>query len=249
METSITPKDFQKLAIARSGTYGFLASAYLKSPTDDHAKKLLEGGLTVDLKHPAIAHEESGDITDGFQILSRYIADSHGKSPRDLSEELAVEWTRLFRGVKRGYGPPPPYESVYGEAQQTMGRPATEVSKLYAEAGAGLSKELHELPDYIGVELDSMRFMCAKEADAWSLSKIEESRSMLQLERRLLKEHLAAWVPKFCDVAFEEAKNGFYRAVLKITKGVVLSETALIDDLIETAESIAYAARSVPQKE
>jgi TorA maturation chaperone TorD len=236
LRAKITSGDFRELALARSGTFGFLASIYLNAPTTELANRLLEGKLTASFKPVALVDEVSVDIKDGFQVLGRFMTNIHDKSVNALAEELAVEWTRLFRGVKRGYGPPPPYESVYGETQRTMGRPATEISNLYAEAGAGLSKTLHELPDYIGVELDSLRFMCAKEADAWNTNRIEESTGMLQLEAKLLKEHLAVWVTKFCDVAFEEAKNDFYRAVLKITKGVVLSEAARIDELIATAE-------------
>ncbi len=209
---------------------------YLNVPTDELANRLQRGEV-ANLKTKAIPDEKPSEITSGFELLSQYAADIHEKPVHALAEELAVEWTRLFRGLKRGYGPPPPYESVYGGTERTMGPAAIDVSRIYAEAGAGLSKELHQLPDYIGVELDSMRFMCAKEAEAWSQGKVEDARRMLQLEGTLLKDHLAAWIPKFCDTAMEEAKNEFYTAVLKITKGVVISETDQVDDLIATANS------------
>jgi TorA maturation chaperone TorD len=239
LRKEVTARDFRELAMARSATYGFLASMYLRAPSDELATNLQKG--LASLKQGAVRNEEPGDMKAGLELLERYTADSLGKSVKVLAEELGVEWTRLFRGVKRGYGPPPPYESVYGGAERTMGPAAVDISKLYADAGAALSKELHELPDYIGVELDSMRFMCTKEAEAWEQGRTNESRNMLRLERALIQDHLLAWVPRFCDAALEETKNDFYRALLKMTKGVVMSEASSIDDLIATTSSAETA--------
>jgi len=237
LKTDITSEDFHELAATRHSTYNFLTSIYVQPSTDDLASKLREGTLAAASPSSAMAQQTSKDIEEGFQMLSQYMADSRGKSVQALAEELAVERTRLFRGLKRGYGPAPPYETIHRDTKGTLG-PTAGISELYEEAGASLSEELKDRPDYIGVELDSMRFMSSNEAEAWKRGRFDDAKTMLQLEKRLLKEHLATWIPKFCDVALEEAKNGFYKAVLKIKKGVVLSETALIDDLIETAESI-----------
>jgi TorA maturation chaperone TorD len=234
LKTEVTKEDFRELAVTRHGTYNFLTSIYIQPSAEDLAAKLTEKTLNAVPFSPAITQAASRDMEEGFRMLRQYMADSYSRPIKELAEELAVERTRLLRGLKRGYGPPPPYESVYmdAEAIQTY---ISGVSKLYEEAGVSLSKELKERPDYIGIELDFMRLMCSREAEAWKHGNAGDARSALQLERRMLKEHLVAWVPKFCDIAFEEARNGFYRAVLKVTKELVLSETAMIDDLIDTA--------------
>jgi TorA maturation chaperone TorD len=238
LKTDITSKDFHELAATRKTTYSFLVSVYIQLSTDNLASKLMDGTLATAPSSSAMTHQTAKDIEEGFQILGQYVADNRGRPVEVVAEELAVERTRLFRGLKRGYGPPPPYETVYRDTERTMPMRTIAVSKLYEEVGANLSKELKEQPDYIGVELDSMRLMCEREAEAWGTGKVEDAKRMLQLERKLLNEHLAAWIPKFCDTALNDARTGFYKAVLKITKGVVLSEAALIGDLIETAESI-----------
>jgi TorA maturation chaperone TorD len=68
--------------------------------------------------------------------------------------------------------------------------------------------------------------------------RVENARNIRYFERRLLKEHLVDGVPRFCNAALDESRNDFYKAVLKITRGVVLCEGDLIDDLISTAENI-----------
>ena len=69
-------------------------------------------------------------------------------------KDLAREFTRLFRGVRPGYGPKPPYESLYRGEKTVMGDIAGEVKTRYREAGLSVEARFKgEPPDHISFEL------------------------------------------------------------------------------------------------
>ncbi len=83
-------------------------------------------------------------------MIEQYIQAATHKPVEELRNELAVDRTRLLRGIKPGYGPPPPYESVYaGTEQQPQMQASMSVQQAYAEAGVGLPKEVRDQPDFI----------------------------------------------------------------------------------------------------
>jgi TorA maturation chaperone TorD len=156
----------------------------------------------------------------------------------ELRTGLAVERTRLLRGVKPGYGPPPPYESVYvGSDQGPLMQASVAVRQAYAEAGVGLPEEVKDQPDFIGLELDFMRHLTEKEAQAWAAADPEEALKVLEKERAFLEEHITRWIPRFCDVMHQEARLDFYRGIARMTKGFVLDEAQKVAELVEWARA------------
>jgi TorA maturation chaperone TorD len=104
---------------------------------------------------------------------------------------------------------------------------------MYAEAGVGLPEEMKDQPDFIGFELDFMRHLTEKEAQAWADDDREEALGILERQRAFLKEHITRWIPRFCDVMAQEARLDFYRGIACMTKGFVLDEAKKVAELIE----------------
>lgn len=121
---------------------------------------------------------------------------------------LEREYERLFVGP--GVVPCPPYESVWRkdrpvhEQGTIMGQCATEVSNLYARLGIQLSLQSNELPDHIAVEWEALAYARQNEATA-------------DLNKTLLDDHLAIWMPPFCSSVLGNSKLVFYQKLAAVT--------------------------------
>ncbi len=157
--------------------------------------------------------------------MQSYVHASRDRSVEEILTELAVERTRLLRGVKPGYGPPPPYESVYTDPSSHQGMEAlSEIQAAYTRAGATLPDATHDQPDFIGFELDFMRHLTEWEALARAQDDEKEVMRAVRVQRDFLSDHLDRWVPRFCAVMFEQAQLDFYRGVALVTRGLVRGE-------------------------
>lgn len=224
----LTATDFASLAAARSGMYDFLAGLCTK-PT---AKE-----IDAILRHPI---DLPGDIVPESlrKSLEAFQACFSEVSKEGTEQSLQVDWTRLFRGVAKGYSPLPPYESVYKEGL-LQGPTAKSVARLYATNGVGLPNTSKELPDYIGVEFKFMSTLASKEAEAWCA---DASKAEQLIEGQLLfaREHLQAWVPRFCDEAQKFARTDFYRAAIQVIRSISEWDSILLDALEETVSNASW---------
>ena len=106
-------------------------------------------------------------------------------------------------------------ESAFGES-------AVAVHRKYLQFGLDLSERVSgEPPDHISFELEFMHNLCSKEADAWDGDNEEEALGMMRAEKEFLREHLLAWLPKFCNKIREYDRLGFFRELADLTEGWV----------------------------
>lgn len=168
VEESLDTKEWAGVAATRSQVFGFLGSLYCRLPDEQFVEGLLAPETEEFLNCLAQAEELPQEVREGALLVKRFAEDSRTKPIDELKTKINVERTRLFRGVKPGYGPLPPYESVYADPsnKEVDPYPMAAVAKAYAEAEAILPTENYDQPDYIGFELDFMRHLCAKESAA-----------------------------------------------------------------------------------
>jgi TorA maturation chaperone TorD len=217
-----------KLAEQRSKVYMFLSTFYNLRPRTDFVKRLKEIAMQG-LLRSSIA-EDSELMKEGFTTLEVFINSISDISEDRVAEELAIDFTRLMRGIKEGYGPPPPYESVWRGEGRVMGRWTEKVLKTYHDSGIGMDLE-DELPDYIGIELKFMSLLCYKEAEALRDGDLEKRRRFLDIEKAFFNDHIIAWIPAFTEVMSKEARTAFYKAVAKITEGFLRLDEEVIRSL------------------
>ncbi len=227
-------QQFYQLAANRSNVYNFLCQFYNTVPQEEAIGKLFCEEFVENLKK--LYSMAEGEIKEGARLLEHTHRRTLERTLEDLTEELAVEFTRLFRGLKPKYGPPPPYESVYIGEGRVMGETTQEVNNIYLEAGFALTKEYGGPPDYIGTELRFMSLASYREAECWKNGDRNEATRFLKIEDRFLKRHMLRWIPGFCDTMFEEAKTDFYRGVAKLTRGFLTLDTEQIEELLQVLE-------------
>jgi len=211
-----------ELAEIRSRVYMLLSYFYLQRPNEDFVRKLKSKEFMEILKFTSNHFEEEAypQIMEGLKLIETYVNSIRELSEEEIALDLAVDFTRLFRGVKEGYGPPPPYESVWRGEGRVWGEWTQRVLKEYADSGIGMDL-FDELPDYIGIELKFMSLLCFKEAEAIKNNDAKVGLELQQLEKKFLFDHLTNWIPKFCSIVKKEAKTPFYKGVADLTIGIL----------------------------
>jgi TorA maturation chaperone TorD len=121
-------------------------------------------------------------------------------------DALLEEYERLFVGP--GQVPCPPYESLWRsdtprrEQGTLMGNAAESVVQLYRELDLAVRGDAYELPDHIVIEWEALAYAFETQAQAAA---------------RLLDEHLAVWLPSFCDAVESNSELEFYRALASLS--------------------------------
>lgn len=121
---------------------------------------------------------------------------------------LAREFERLFVGP--GPVPCPPYESYWrpdaiGTLRGTlMGPCVTDLLALYTALGLQVRRAAAELPDHVAVELEAL-----------SVAAGEPGRP--DVLARLYDDHIAIWLPRFCDAVAAETAEDYYRLLANET--------------------------------
>lgn len=182
------------------------------------------------------AAENDMSAYPAYQSIAAYF-EAKGDGPiDDLLQELSIDWTRLFRGVSPGYGPPPPYEGVYREADGVGVETIQAIERIYSKHGLVISDGRHDRSDYLGYELNFVEFLCEQIAKAIDTNDEEEAERYRNELDHFMADHLSTWVGDFCKQAVDQAKTPFYSAVL-----MMLNET--ISDADVAAELLSESQR------
>jgi len=220
LETALSTSEVS-LAQARGDLYCLLAYAYSQLPRPGFLEGL--GGLVAVARASLAQLSAPGfpglaGVEGALERLAAQLRDSQQEGDRGL-QELAVEATRLLRGLRPDYGPPPPYESVYREGGQVMGLSAQQVRQAFGEVGYTLPPG-GEPPDHVGIELDFMGHLCHREASA----EAAEAATYQERGRQFLREHLLPWVPRWCHQVAQQAHPGLYRGLAELTTAFLQAE-------------------------
>lgn len=206
------------LAIARRDLYGLLSSTYILIP-DSRVLEMKWDPASEILEYPLDGAEKiSQEIQKGLNLVKPY-GPGKGRIEQETLTKLSRDWTRLFRGTDR-HGMLPPYESLY-RPERLQKKPAQEINRLFSKMGILVPEEWHQPSDYIGVELDFMRFLCEKERGLLSEGEPNALRETVEEEKSFLEDHLALWIPIFCERMLGEAQEKYYLGIAHLTLGLI----------------------------
>lgn len=216
LETS----DLGQVAEARANIYRFLAQLYSAPPTAE----LLTWMAGEDFKQ----HVETVFGTAGAALIGALAGPLN-------PEAVRLEYDALFRVPGERYLCP--YESVYRGRRVVKGRvvdgtvwgsATAEVERLYALAGARPAQKAGELPDFIGLELLFMAYLCDQEAEAWAAGNRDLAGRYLALQRDFLVNHLSRWADGLCDEIVAKAELDFYVGLARLTQAFLAADCAHI---------------------
>jgi TorA maturation chaperone TorD len=194
----------------RSNIYGLLAAIYRQEMTSN---------LLKEIKNPRFM----GVLSSlGIELNNGFLK----KPEQELLEDLTVEYARLFLGPGKHISP---HESVHhkrddGQWGQLWGLSTAEVKKEIESAGLSYQPEYTGLPDHISVELEFMQQVIHAEEKAWEDGDRDLALVFLEKEKKFIEEHLAEWIPDFCDKVIDGAELPFYRVIAELTKKFIAFE-------------------------
>ena len=210
-------QEMAALARHRSNIYGFLAAVYRQEVTSDLLEKF---------KDPQFL----GVLSDlGIKLNNTLL-----KNPEaELLEDLAVEYARLFLGPGKHISP---HESVHhqredGQNGKLWGASTVEIKKFIESLGLSYKPEYTGLPDHISVELEFMQQITLREEQAWAEGDKNTALKCLKKEKEFIEEHMARWIPSFCEKVIQEAELPFYHEVAALTKKFIEFENEEIKRL------------------
>jgi len=227
---TVSHTEMSQLALTRGELYRTLSMIYIHPPNRSLVQRLLDERHLFSAAFPGRGSPLPGKLAEGLEAIRRFAEEVDTHRVERLADALLVEYTRLLRGVKHGYGPPPPYESVYRGEDVVFGETTMAVCREYQELDFKLSERYsREPPDHISCELDFMRFMCNKELEAWRNVNKNQAFRLLDAEKHFLEEHLMRWVTRFCENVRAHERLGFYRGWADLTEGWLSLDYQLIE--------------------
>ncbi|HID27108.1 MAG TPA: hypothetical protein EYP22_04675 [Methanosarcinales archaeon] len=175
-----TKNPYLELSQARGNMYQFFSAIYLREPSKDFIDSILEREFINNL---------SEIFKEGAECLKNFAETFDGKL--EQYEELVMEYNSLFKVPLEQYVAP--YESAWKEGLLYIH--AFEVKKFYEANGFSISEDYKDLPDHVGLELESA-------------------------QKKFFEDHLIKWVPNLCEEIIKKSKSDFYKGIARITRGV-----------------------------
>lgn len=206
----------------RRNFYALLYRMYLEPPSREFVDDLMNERFYL----PDLISDE--ELSEGFKLVREFVDKNKDKAIDELHKDLIGEYTRLFIGPHRL--PVQPYESWWVDGK-LMSESLLKVKQVYRKAGIAKAKEYAEPEDHIAFELRFMHYLCEEEFSADTEERIAEC---LNMQKEYLNDHLLIWVPDFCDALTENKLSDFYKGIARLTKGFILLEEAVIEELLET---------------
>jgi TorA maturation chaperone TorD len=215
-----------EIARQRANIYHILSVTYSR-PVNEALLKVFRSWSTLEAELPAGSLPEM--MKFGLKKAASWLGDVDSQPSSNCLTALELEFVRLFRGVRREFSPPPPYESVYVDSGFLYGQSTEKVNRKYQQYY--LKGRNNEPPDHVAIELDFMRFLCEREAEDWQSSG--EASRLLEEQYGFLREHLVMWVPALCANIRESCETDFYSGVADLTEGWIYCDQEIIKGVID----------------
>ena len=224
-------------ALSRSKLYLLLSWSYLY-PEDDEFLDYLQSGefvedgrAALESLSGALENEVGEEAKEHLSAISEHLdsleswASSEGIN-WDI-QDLRDEHRRVFSNVIALDCPP--YETLFGNdhvfgQSYVMG----DISGFYTAFGLQLAQDIHERLDHLSVELEFLHFLAYKESYALCHDGPEKVKTVLEAEKKFVKEHIGRWVPLFSGMLKKKADYGLYKIIADITTEWVAFDVALL---------------------
>jgi putative dimethyl sulfoxide reductase chaperone len=224
----MAPSDLARTAIERSKLYGLLATVFRQEATIELIEHLRLPEMQQALK------DAGADLSEAFPEPSL----------AEQVERLGIEYTYLFLGPGKHISPHESVQLKPGDGG-LWGVETSVVKQFMQASGFELDEAYSGIPDHLGVELEFLGHLTAREAKAWEAGDLSTVRAALGWQKRFLADHLGKWAPHFCRQVEAKAETPFYAEFAKLLRGFLAAEKGDITNrLIAANEEMAQAAES-----
>ncbi|OUO88929.1 hypothetical protein B5F40_12025 [Gordonibacter sp. An230] len=213
MQTS----DIIELMGERALAYRFLSRAFRTAP---------DAAFIAALREAAKDRPADDPLAEFFAELdSRDAAEDEA-----LRIDLAAEYNRLFLGM--GPHPVAPYESVYTSPEHLLMQEARdEVLTAYRSQGLDAPDDFDLPEDHLALECAFVAELADRTAEACAKGDGEAVGELVAFERAFVENHVASWVPAFCDDVEAHARTSFYRGLAALAREQVEADREVLAGL------------------
>lgn len=215
-------EDMEQVSAGRAATYGLLARLY-RTEVDEALLKELRG-----MRVPASTGNE--DVDAGYRAIAACVANAWDGT----LTELAADYFHVFYGEGvDSYSAAHPFESVYTSPKRLLMQDARdEVLAIYRAAGLDKDPAWREGEDHIALELEYLKVMAARTAEALGAGDEDAAAQLLVCQRNFMDDHVLAWTPMLTADMRRFAKTGFYLGLAQLTDGFLETDRAFLDEVL-----------------
>lgn len=251
MEHEIAASEQAQICRTRAGYYQFLARLFYEELTDEFIDQFVESQTVLPLD-PAASESEHA-FAQGTNRMVKYLT----RRTPDTLAHTRCDFARIFLGAGSVTKVPvSPFESVYAnEGRLIMQGSRDAACALYAAEGLEVEDSYNMPEDHISFEFQYLALLLNRQASALDAAE-SATTSQEQTEasaladtyemrsRAFFEDHVAPWVPLFCEEARSLAETTFYQGLLQATGAWVALECVLLglDGLAAQTEVRALAA-------
>jgi len=201
----------------RSEVYAILALGFHKPPGEEIVSRIAAGADKA--------------RTFGLTALADQLSELVRCAGTESAETLKIEFNALFMVPGRKYLAP--YESVYVDSPieannrvsaRTFGPSTQQVLAFYKRIGLQIARTYTELPDFVGLELAAMEYLCLREAEYVEQDAAPAAQTAKAMQCTFLRDHLAKWLPALMAQVEKRAETGYYKTLAAITLDWVKDE-------------------------
>ena len=147
--------------------------------------------------------------TTDFSLVSDVSGPAYCSYGKTLVNKMAHRSTFIWYGP---VSPCFPRNPVFGQSY-VVG----DIAGFYSAFGLQLSPDIHERLDHLSVELEFMHYLAYKESYAILHDGAEKLKTVIEAEKKFVKEHIGRWVPLFSGMLKRKADYGFYKILADFT--------------------------------
>lgn len=206
-------------------TFGLLSKAFYVYPEPAWLQSLVAEDVFADAPFAV----EQPQVVAALELLQTW---SRGVSEQ-TSEEVRVDYTRLFIGP--GKVLTPPWESVYfSEERLTFQQETLQVREWYRRFGLQVERLYQEPDDHIGLELEFVAHLA--KLGLLALEQNDQARfdELRDAQKKFITEHPGRWAFGWCAQVEAQAHTDFYRGMAMLTRGALSEAARLVGAQVST---------------
>ncbi|MCL1798815.1 MAG: molecular chaperone TorD family protein [Eggerthellaceae bacterium] len=159
-------------------------------------------------------------IDEGIGLLEEWAAQAGAKAPQETAAGLSAEWFRLFVGA--GEPAAPPWASYYLERDPVLFSKSTlGVRQHYAAHGLELERKYHEPDDHLGLMLQFLSVVAAKENEALCAGAGEGAAALKDERQGFVSTYILPWVGTWQQRVDASSTGPFYRGLAILVSEMV----------------------------
>lgn len=221
-EEVVALSELAQLNAQRAKTYGLLSHLYRVEVDQVFLDELHA------MRFPARTGNDEAD--QGFRLIAGYLSNVWDNS----LEELAVDYARIFIGQGiDAFSAAYPFESVYTSEKRLLMQDARdEVLAIYRSVGLDKQSTWKEGEDHIAVELEFVKLLCERTAEALEKENVERALFFLSTQLNFLDDHLLSWVPMMTEDVQRFAQTDLYKGLALLTNGYLKADREFLNTVL-----------------